>query len=66
MEYARLLKSKISFWGNLLVIMRAYLYVWLKFTLLFPCRTDMLHGSEVILFCSRLFTFDFFCTIVET
>jgi 3-deoxy-7-phosphoheptulonate synthase len=29
LEYASLLKSKIPSWGNLLIIMRAYLYVHL-------------------------------------
>jgi 3-deoxy-7-phosphoheptulonate synthase len=29
LEYAHLLKSKIPAWGNLLIVMRAYLYVHL-------------------------------------
>ena len=35
LEYASLLKSKISSWGNLLIIMRAYLYVHLAILLSF-------------------------------
>ena len=33
MEYAKLLKSRLSHWPNLLIIMRAYLYVALSICL---------------------------------
>lgn len=42
MEYAKLLKSKIADWPNLLIIMRAYLYV--------NCHSYLFTINIVILF----------------
>jgi 3-deoxy-7-phosphoheptulonate synthase len=39
-EYAKLLKSKLAEWPNLLIIMRAYLYVYFLYSL-YVSHTDI-------------------------
>jgi len=49
MEYANLLKSKIPSWGNLLLIMRAYLYVHL---VLIALRVDNFTAAKYLHFAN--------------
>lgn len=54
-EYAHLLKSKMSSWDNLHIVMRAYLLVFLS--LLNPSYTNVIRRIALVRFENQAFTY---------